>query len=101
MVLTVGLAAPGAASAAGSPVQQDLARQSCQGLRGAGAEDDKGDAASPLLLASYRPAETVSDVPPIDRALEDVAFAYDNALAGIALLACGGAGPAPRAARRR
>lgn len=98
MLVTVGLATPGAASAAGSPVQQDLARQSCQGLRRAVASDDKGDAASPLLLASYRPAETVSDVPPIDRALEDVAFVYDNALAGIALLACGDTASARRIA---
>lgn len=97
-LFAMGLAAPRAASAAGSATRQDLARQSCQGLRQAVTSDEKGDAVSPLLLASYRAAEQGGDAPPIDRALVDVAFVYDNALAGIALLACGDTASARRIA---
>lgn len=78
--------------------QQRLARQSCDGLRQAVAtEDRKGTANSgPLFLASYRLAGTAQGSQPLEPALAGAAFTYDNALAGIALLACGDAGSAKR-----
>jgi hypothetical protein len=87
MVLT------GSATAASAPqpgaTQQALARQSCDGLRRAVAHDQAGVAAGPLFLNSYRPADAGQGEPPFEPALAGAAFTYDNALAGIALLACG------------
>jgi hypothetical protein len=85
---TAALAQPGA-------TQQQLARQSCEGLRRTVAEDQKGAASGPLFLTSYRLAEGHQG-PPLEPALQGVAFTYDNALAGIALLACGDAASARR-----
>ena len=66
-----------------------LAQSSCAALDRAVDMQPGG----PLLLASYRPwAGKPADV----EALRDVAFTYDNALATIALFACG----KPRSARR-
>ena len=75
--------------------QQQLARQSCEGLRRAVTEDQKGAASGPLFLASYRLADNKQG-PPLEPALAGAAFTYDNALAGIALLACGDTASAKR-----
>lgn len=80
---------------AGSATQQALARQSCEGLRRAVAEDQKGAASGPLFLASYRVADPKQGTP-LEPALAGAAFTYDNALAGIALLACNDAASARR-----
>ncbi|KLN53742.1 hypothetical protein [Variovorax paradoxus] len=80
---------------AGSATQQALARQSCEGLRRAVAEDQKGAASGPLFLTSYRLADPKQGTP-LEPALAGAAFTYDNALAGIALLACGDAASARR-----
>ena len=85
------------AMAAGE-VQQALARQSCDGLRRAVAADARGDAASPLFLSSYRTDQPIAGVPDLAPSLANVAFVYDNALAGIALLACGDTASARRIA---
>lgn len=85
------------AMAAGE-VQQALARQSCDGLRRAVAADARGDAASPLFLSSYRIDQPIAGVPDLAPSLANVAFVYDNALAGIALLACGDTASARRIA---
>lgn len=79
----------------GSAVQKELARQSCEGLRRAVVEDQKGAASGPLFLASYRLADSKQGTP-LEPALAGAAFTYDNALAGIALLACGDAASAKR-----
>jgi len=91
-IAAAALAMPFTATAAASEAQQQLARQSCEGLRRAVASDAQGDAAGPLFLTSYRiaePGDGGRGAPPFVPALQDVAFTYDNALAGIALLACG------------
>jgi len=80
---------------AGSAVQKELARQSCEGLRRAVTEDQKGAASGPLFLASYRLADPKQGTP-LEPALAGAAFTYDNALAGIALLACGDTASAKR-----
>lgn len=87
-----------AAPAADSAVRQALARQSCDGLRRAVAFSAHGDASAPLFLASYRTEAQLTDVPELAPSLANVAFVYDNALAGIALLACGDAASARRIA---
>lgn len=100
-VASVALALPMSAALAqqprqpGSAVQKELARQSCEGLRRAVAEDQKGAASGPLFLASYRLADAKQGTP-LEPALVGAAFTYDNALAGIALLACGDAASAKR-----
>lgn len=67
----------------------DLARRSCAALDAAVTAEPGG----PLLLASYQ----VGENPPGDtQALRGTAFTYDNALAAIALFACG----KPTSARR-
>jgi hypothetical protein len=76
--------------------QQQLARQSCEGLRRAVTEDQKGATSGPLFLASYRLANDKQGSPPLEPALAGAAFTYDNALAGIALLACGDTASAKR-----
>ncbi|MGJ7567341.1 hypothetical protein ACSFBM_26055 [Variovorax sp. GB1R11] len=86
-----------AAMAAGD-VQAALARQSCDGLRRAVVTDAHGDATSPLLLSSYRTDQPIAGVPELAPSLANVAFVYDNALAGIALLACGDTASARRIA---
>ncbi len=86
-----------AAMAAGD-VQPALARQSCDGLRRAVVTDAHGDATSPLLLSSYRTDQPIAGVPELSPSLANVAFVYDNALAGIALLACGDTASARRIA---
>ncbi|WP_225561734.1 hypothetical protein [Rhodanobacter sp. DHB23] len=72
--------------------QQQLANSSCQALHTAAAAVP-GD--GPMLLPSY-PA--VAQDGGTSRALAGVAFVYDNALAGIALTACGEPGQARRIA---
>ena len=100
-VASVALALPMSAALAqqprqpGSAVQKELARQSCEGLRRAVAEDQKGAASGPLFLASYRLADAKQGTP-LEPALVGAAFTYDNALAGIALLACGDSASAKR-----
>lgn len=100
-VASVALALPMSAALAqqprqpGSAVQKELARQSCEGLRRAVAEDQKGAASGPLFLASYRLADPKQGTP-LEPALVGAAFTYDNALAGIALLACGDPASAKR-----
>ncbi|MFM9923022.1 hypothetical protein VLK31_08530 [Variovorax sp. H27-G14] len=79
-------------------VQHTLAQQSCDGLRRAVANDARGDTASPLWLASYRTERQIDGVPELAPSLANVAFVYDNALAGIALLACGDTASAQRIA---
>ncbi len=75
---------------AASGVQQQLAYSTCASLHSAAvAQPGNG----PMLLPSY-PGLTPGD--DATRALQNVAFVYDNALAGIALTACG----APDQARR-
>ncbi|MDQ0072418.1 hypothetical protein J2W34_004223 [Variovorax boronicumulans] len=81
-------AAAAAAPSPGAAQQQALARDSCDGLRRAVAHDQESAASGPLFLTSYRPANAPGE-PPFEPALAGVAFTYDNALAGIALLACG------------
>lgn len=93
---SMALALPAALAQQSSATQQRLARQSCEGLRRAVTEDQKGAASGPLFLASYRLAGTGQGTPPLEPALAGAAFTYDNALAGIALLACGDAGSAKR-----
>lgn len=100
-VASVALALPMSAALAQQPrqpagaAQQALARQSCEGLRRAVAEDQKGAASGPLFLTSYRLADAKQGTP-LEPALAGVAFTYDNALAGIALLACGDTASAKR-----
>jgi hypothetical protein len=93
---SMALALPAAWAQQPGATQQRLARQSCEGLRLAVAQDQKGAASGPLFLASYRLAGTGQGTPPLEPALAGAAFTYDNALAGIALLACGDAGSARR-----
>jgi len=90
------LASPPTLAEQPGATQQRLAQQSCEGLRRAVAEDQKGAASGPLFLASYRLAAGGQGTPPLEPALAGAAFTYDNALAGIALLACGDAGSARR-----
>lgn len=66
---------------ADNALRQQLAQETCAALRTA-ATSIPGQ--GPMLLPSY-PALQPGKVP----ALENVAFVYDNALAGIALTACG------------
>ncbi|SFO53713.1 hypothetical protein SAMN05216567_101190 [Variovorax sp. OK605] len=79
-------------------VQHALAQQSCDGLRRAVATDARGAPSSPLLLTSYRTVQLIEGVPELVPSLANVAFVYDNALAGIALLACGDSASATRIA---
>lgn len=97
-VASTALACAAAATSAAQPgaTQQALARDSCDGLRRVVARDQAGVASGPLFLNSYRPADAGQGEPPFEPALAGAAFTYDNALAGIALLACG-----DRAAARR
>lgn len=76
--------------------QQRLAQQSCEGLRQAVKDAQKSTTTGPLFLASYRPAGNDRGSPPLEPALANAAYTYDNALAGIALLACGDAASARR-----
>lgn len=71
-------------------LQQKLADNSCTSLRSAAAAEPGN---GPMLLPSYPTLKQGDDS---TRALQDVAFIYDNALAGIALTACG----EPNQARR-
>jgi hypothetical protein len=72
--------------------QQQLAASSCKALHTA-ASAIPGN--GPMLLPSYPTLTEAGNAP---RALVDVAFVYDNALAGIALTACGEAPQAKRIA---
>lgn len=71
--------------------RQQLAESSCAALRSA-ATSVPGN--GPMLLASYPSLKGDDSI----RALENVAFVYDNALAGIALSACGNPEQAQRIA---
>lgn len=73
-----------AASRAADAAQQQLAGQTCAALRSA-AQTMPGS--GPMLLPSYPSVKQDGDA--ANRALANVAFVYDNALAGIALTACG------------
>jgi hypothetical protein len=80
----------GPATPATDAQQQQLAQATCTALRSAAAAlPGQG----PMLLPSYPNLQLGSE-----RALENVAFVYDNALAGIALTACGDAAQAKRIA---
>lgn len=70
--------------------QQQLADSTCTALRSAAAAIP---GQGPMLLSSYPNLQ-----PGSMKALENVAFVYDNALAGIALTACGDAAQAKRIA---
>lgn len=87
------MAMAGPLKAASAPqagaLQQRLTQQSCDGLRRAFVGDQAGAASGPLFLTSYPPGKARPGTPPLEPALAGVAFTYDNALAGIALLACG------------
>lgn len=93
-LMAAALATPPPAMAA-PPVPPDAARQplrdgACQALTArVAALPGKG----PVMLASYEPAPGGE---PLPAPLRQSAFVYDNALAGIALIACG----QPAAARR-
>jgi hypothetical protein len=75
--------------AAHADPRADLAKSTCGVLDHAVTTQSGG----PLLLASYQPS---NDKPVDVEALRNVAFTYDNALASIALFACG----KPASARR-
>jgi hypothetical protein len=68
------------AAQASDPMPQRL----CAGL--SRAVRDAGPEGSPVFVASYRPGANEAAVPP---ALRSSAFTYDNALAAVALVACG------------
>ena len=74
-------AAPGPEGVAGP---KGFAQVLCKGL--ATAVDAMAPSGQPVFLASYRPGPGESEVP---LALRTSAFSYDNALAAIALVACG------------
>lgn len=89
--LTVALLPPVGAAPPASLPQQQLEQQSCSALaKAAKAIPGTG----PMLLSSY-PGLNGDDK---WRALQHVAFVYDNALAGIALTACGDTAQAKRIA---
>jgi hypothetical protein len=69
---------------AADTAQRQLANDTCAALHSA-ATAMPGN--GPMLLPSYPSLKQGDD--DADRALENVAFVYDNALAGIALTACG------------
>lgn len=71
-------------------LRQQLAQTTCSAVQSA-ASSVPGD--GPMLLPSYPGSQ-----PDSLRALENVAFVYDNALAGIALTACGNPAQARRIA---
>lgn len=99
MAAALALALPAASSAqqqSQPQLQQRLAQQSCEGLRQAVKDAQKGATTGPLFLASYRTTGNDKGSPPLEPALVDAAYTYDNALAGIALLACGDAASARR-----
>ncbi|GLQ50360.1 hypothetical protein ACFFJT_12650 [Dyella flava] len=72
--------------------RQRLADSSCSALRSAAAAIPGN---GPMLLPSYPTLKQGDDA---TKALENVAFVYDNALAGIALTACGDSAQARRIA---
>ena len=80
--ITFGMATVQAA-AVNDASRQQLAEQTCNALKQAAAAIP-GD--GPMILPSY-PDMQGDD--PATRALQDVGFVYDNALAGIALSVCG------------
>ena len=77
---------------ANDALRNQLAQETCSALKQAAASIP-GD--GPMILPSY-PDMHGDD--PATRALENVGFVYDNALAGIALSACGEPGQARRIA---
>lgn len=64
-------------------IRQQLADSSCSALHSVAVATP---GSGPMLLASYPSLKQGDDS---TRALQNVAFVYDNALAGIALTACG------------
>jgi hypothetical protein len=68
------------------PARETLAHALCSALASA-VDAAGGDKAGPVFLVSYAPGPYRQDLPP---ALRQSAFTYDNALAAIALSACGG-----------
>jgi hypothetical protein len=64
--------------------QQQLSSSSCSALHAAAQAIPGG---GPMFLPSYPTLKTQTD--DASRALENAAFVYDNALAGIAFIACG------------
>jgi len=76
-------AAPAAPAASGDAAREQLRDAGCQTLaQRVAAIPGKG----PVMLASYEPAPGGE---PLPGPLKESAFVYDNALAGIALIACG------------
>lgn len=82
--LTLTLLTAGGRSLYASPVSEGLARELCAAL--AAAVDTRSAGTQPVFVASYLPGPTERGVP---AALRSTAFTYDNALAVIALVACG------------
>ena len=78
--------------AASDAPRQQLAEQTCSALKQAAAAIPGN---GPMILPSY-PGMQGED--PATRALQDVGFVYDNALAGIALSVCGAPGQTRRIA---
>ncbi|HEX2891480.1 MAG TPA: hypothetical protein VHP59_33870 [Vineibacter terrae] len=83
-VLALGILAGGARTGHAAPTAPVLARELCTALATAVDATATGD--GPLFIASYRPGPKEREVP---LALHSTAFTYDNALAIIALVACG------------
>lgn len=80
--LTVAMLAT-TSSRAADAAQQRLAGSSCAALHAAAVAIP---GSGPMMLPSYPSLQATDDA---TRALENVAFVYDNALAGVALTACG------------
>lgn len=93
-MLTIFMALAAPAAAATDTVRQRLAAETCAGLRAA-ARAEPGD--GPMLLPSY-PGVRGPHPPRKLRALRGAAYVYDNAVAGIALVACGAPAQALRIA---
>lgn len=91
MGIALGIVGATHAAAIDTPRQQ-LANETCSALKQAAAAIP-GD--GPMILPSY---PTMQGDDAATRALQNVGFVYDNALAGIALSACGAPGQARRIA---
>jgi hypothetical protein len=91
-MLTGAALASGPAGAREQDARKQLLQATCQAIESRVAAIP-GD--GPVMLASYEPAPGGE---PLASALQGSAFVYDNALAGIALLACGHVGAARRIA---
>ena len=82
--VTLGLLVANLHRADATPLAEDFARELCTAL--AKAVDSRSAGTQEVFVASYFPGPAEREVPP---ALRSTAFTYDNALAAIALVACG------------